>query len=79
MFLGMKAANFVFASARRFRLAQRLGRVGLRRWTGKNGWIRSLPGLGAKWTQSRDLRGLPDQTFREWWASRDRAADQEAK
>lgn len=72
MYLGMKAANFAFASASRFRIAQRLGRIGLRRFTGKDGWIHRLPGLGARWTLSRDLRGLPDQTFREWWATRER-------
>jgi L-lactate dehydrogenase complex protein LldF len=70
MFLGMKAANFAFASAARFRLAQRLGRFGLRLFTGKDGWIHRLPGLGARWTMSRDLRALPEQTFRDWWATR---------
>ena len=70
MFIGMKAASTVFASARRFRTAQWLGRIALRVFTGKDGWIHSLPGLGAKWTQTRDLRGLPDQSFRRWWAAR---------
>ena len=50
MYLGMKAANFAFASAQRFRLAQRLGRLGMRFFTGKDGWIRRLPSLGARWT-----------------------------
>jgi L-lactate dehydrogenase complex protein LldF len=68
MYVGMKAANFAFASAMRFRLAQRLGRIGLRFWTGKDGWIHKLPSLGSRWTMSRDLRGLPNQSFREWWA-----------
>jgi L-lactate dehydrogenase complex protein LldF len=70
MYVGMKAANFAFASATRFRLAQRFGRVGLRVFTGKDGWIHSLPSLGARWTMSRDLRALPQQTFRDWWAMR---------
>ncbi len=70
MFLGMKAANLAFASAARFRLVQRLGRTALRFFTGKDGWIHHIPSLGARWTVTRDLRGLPDQTFREWWASR---------
>jgi L-lactate dehydrogenase complex protein LldF len=70
MYLGMKVANLVFAGGSRFSLAQRLGRVGLRLFTGKDGWIHHLPGLGARWTVTRDLRGLPDQTFREWWTSR---------
>ena len=70
MYLGMKAANFAFASASRFRLAQRLGRIGLRLFTGKDGWIRSLPSLGARWTMSRDLRAFPKESFRDWWAMR---------
>ena len=70
MYLGMIIANFFFASAARFRLAQKLGRMGLRLFTRKDGWIHSLPSIGGRWTMTRDLRGLPDQTFREWWASR---------
>ena len=71
MYLGLRIANFLFASAGRFRLAQRLGRMGLRLFTRKDGWIHSLPSIGARWTMTRDLRGLPGQTFREWWAGRD--------
>jgi L-lactate dehydrogenase complex protein LldF len=74
MFLGMKAANAVFASAWRFRIAQALGRIGLRLFTGKDGWIHHLPSLGARWTVTRDLRGLPNQSFRQWWAARDKEA-----
>ena len=70
MFLGMRVANGIFASARRFQAAQRLGRMALAPFTGKDGWILSLPGMGARWTMTRDLRGLPDQTFRNWWATR---------
>jgi L-lactate dehydrogenase complex protein LldF len=71
MYIGMKAANFVFANPARFRLAQWMGRLGLRFFTDKDGWIRRLPNLGARWTMSRDLRGMPDQSFRNWWAERD--------
>ncbi len=70
MYVGMKAANFAFASSWRFRLAQRLGRLGLRFFTGRDGWIRSLPSLGARWTMSRDLRTFPEESFRDWWAAR---------
>ncbi len=70
MYIGMRVANSIFASAWRFRLAQRFGRIGLRLFTKKDGWIHALPSLGARWTMTRDLRGLPDQTFRDWWASR---------
>ena len=70
MYVGMRMASKVFASAGRFRAAQRMARMGLAALTGKDGWIRSLPGYGARWTMTRDLRGLPKQTFREWWAER---------
>jgi L-lactate dehydrogenase complex protein LldF len=74
MYLGLRIANFIFGSAWRFHAAQRLGRIGLRLFTGKDGWIHSLPSTGAKWTQTRDLRGLPDQSFHEWWAARGKEA-----
>jgi L-lactate dehydrogenase complex protein LldF len=72
MFLGMKLANLIFQQAWRFHAAQYIGRIISRIFTGEDGWIHSLPGLGAKWTQTRDLRGLPTQTFHEWWASQAR-------
>lgn len=72
MYLGMRIANGVFASAGRFRAAQRMARIALRAFTGKDGWIHSLPGMGGRWTMTRDLRGLPQETFREWWASREK-------
>jgi L-lactate dehydrogenase complex protein LldF len=71
MYLGLRIANFFFAGAARFRFAQFMGRLGLRLFTRKDGWIHSLPSIGARWTMTRDLRGLPRQTFREWWAGRD--------
>ena len=71
MYIAMKAANFAFAGAARFGLAQWFGRLGLRFFTGKDGWICKLPSLGGRWTLSRDLRGMPEQTFRQWWAKRD--------
>jgi L-lactate dehydrogenase complex protein LldF len=72
MYLGMRVANGIFATAGRFRAAQWLGRIGLRFFTGKDGWIHRLPSLGARWTVTRDLRGLPNQTFRQWWAAHDK-------
>ncbi len=79
MFLGMKGANFAFASSGRFRLAQRLGRIGLHFFRGRDGWIHRLPSLGGRWTMSRDLRAFPDQTFREWWAMRESERSKETK
>jgi L-lactate dehydrogenase complex protein LldF len=79
MYVGMKAANFAFGSAARFRLAQRFGRLGLQFFTDKDGWVRKLPNLGARWTLSRDLPGMPDQTFRQWWAKRETGWGKEAR
>ena len=70
LYWGMRAASVVFASAWLFALAQRIGRIGLRVFTRNDGWIRALPGIGGRWTLTRDLRGLPDQTFRQWWSGR---------
>jgi L-lactate dehydrogenase complex protein LldF len=70
MYLGLRVANLLFGSSRLFHASQRMGRIGLRFFTRKDGWIHSLPSVGGKWTQTRDLRGLPSQTFHEWWAAR---------
>ncbi len=83
MYLGMRVANLFFSRARLFHFAQRMGRIGARIFTRKDGWIHSLPSIGAKWTQTRDLRGLPKQTFHEWWAEREagskRAGERETR
>ena len=34
------------------------------------GWIGWLPGLLGGWTQVRDLREMPKETFREWFEKR---------
>jgi L-lactate dehydrogenase complex protein LldF len=63
-----------FRSERRFRAAQRLGRIAelpLVRKDGQGeGWIGWLPGLLGGWTQVRDLQEMPKQTFRDWWEHR---------
>lgn len=70
LYLGMRAAGWILAGARRFQAAQWLARVVLGPFTDRDGWIHWLPGLGERWTATRDLRGLPRQSFREWWAGR---------
>jgi L-lactate dehydrogenase complex protein LldF len=72
LYWGLRLANLLFSRAWLFTSAQRLGRIGLRLFTRKDGWIHSLPSVGARWTMTRDLRGLPSQTFRQWWAERPR-------
>src|SRR6202042_3496027 len=62
--LAMKTAAMIFGSRRRFEAAQRLGRVA--QWPlVSDGWMRPLPGMLGNWTRVRDLRALPQQTFRE--------------
>jgi L-lactate dehydrogenase complex protein LldF len=74
MYLGMKVASIVFQKAWRLHFVQRIGSIAMRIFTGRDGWIHYLPSLGGKWTQTRDLRGLPNQTFHEWWADREEAS-----
>ena len=72
--LAMKMMGMIFQSERRFRAAQRLGRLAEGPLVHKDGqgegWIRWLPGLLGGWTQVRDLEQMPKQTFREWWERR---------
>jgi L-lactate dehydrogenase complex protein LldF len=79
MYLGLRIANLIFSRAWIFHTAQFLGRIGLGVFTRKDGWIHSLPSVGGKWTQTRDLRGLPKQTFHGWWAARAAKPSGEAK
>jgi L-lactate dehydrogenase complex protein LldF len=66
-------AGRMFRSSRAYRLAQRLARLAQRPFA-RNGWIgRFPPGPLRAWGRSRDLPAVPNQTFREWWESRDRA------
>jgi L-lactate dehydrogenase complex protein LldF len=65
----MAAAAYLMRRPSRFAWAGRMARVG--RWFLRNGRPRFRPpGVLSGWTDSRDLPTPPDQTFREWWASR---------
>jgi L-lactate dehydrogenase complex protein LldF len=70
----MSAMAMIFKSERRFRAAQRLGRMAetpLVRKDGRGvGWISWLPGMLGGWTQVRDLQEMPEETFRDWWEKR---------
>ncbi len=72
--LAMKAMGMIFRSERRYRAAQRLGRLAeapLSHADGQGeGWIAWLPGPLGGWTQARDLRQMPRETFRSWWEKR---------
>lgn len=67
----MRRLADVFASQRRYELAQRLGRDGQRFFI-HDGVIDRLPGMLAGWSRARDLQPLPQQTFRAWWRDRER-------
>src|SRR5271154_5264474 len=70
--LAMRTMGLIFRSERRFRAAQRLGRVAEFPLAGEDGWIGWLPGQLGGWTQARDLQEMPKETFREWWERRGR-------
>jgi L-lactate dehydrogenase complex protein LldF len=63
----LRALARVFGTRRRYEAAQRLGRA-LQRPGVRDGRIRWFVGPLAGWGSSRELRALPQQTFREWWA-----------
>ena len=73
--IAMKTMSFIFQSESRFRAAQRLGRMAESPLAHKDGngerWISWLPGFAGGWTQVRDLRSMPRQTFREWFEERE--------
>ncbi len=74
----MRSAGMIFRSERRFRAAQRLARIGASALARNDGsgdrWITSLPGFLGGWTDVRDLRAIPKQSFREWWENRSGSA-----
>jgi L-lactate dehydrogenase complex protein LldF len=76
--LVLKTVASIFRSERRFRAAQRLGRIAelpLVRKDGQGeGWITWLPGLLGGWTQVRDLQSMPKESFREWWDKRGKSS-----
>jgi L-lactate dehydrogenase complex protein LldF len=64
--VAMKTMSNVFADRERFERAQSLARLG--QWPlARGGTIGRLPGRLAGWTAVRDLKPIPDETFREWW------------
>jgi len=71
--VAMKALAAIFRSEKRFRAAQRLGRMAEGPLVRKDGWINWLPGVLGGWTKSRDLQEMPKETFRDWWDKRGKA------
>jgi L-lactate dehydrogenase complex protein LldF len=67
--LAMKAAGYMLETPERLSLAQKATRIAQVPFT-HDGVIRRLPGMLAGWTSVRDLAPVPKQSFREWWAKR---------
>jgi L-lactate dehydrogenase complex protein LldF len=65
----MQAMALVFSSRPAYELAQRLAKLGQGPLV-RDGQITWLPGLLGGWTAMRDMPAVPQETFREWWASR---------
>jgi L-lactate dehydrogenase complex protein LldF len=68
--IGMQAVASIFRSRRRFEAAQRLARVGQWPFLRHGEVIERLPGFLHGWTQVRDLKPVPQQSFRNWWRQR---------
>ncbi|CAN5147167.1 LutB/LldF family L-lactate oxidation iron-sulfur protein [soil metagenome] len=67
--VAMKAMAKTFSDRRLYEGAQRAARIG--QWPlARGGAIHRLPGRLAGWTEARELKPVPEQTFREWWRSR---------
>jgi L-lactate dehydrogenase complex protein LldF len=67
--LAMKAAAAAFKTSTRLSWAQAFARVGQIPFE-HDGTLRNLPGMLAGWSAVRDLKPIPKQSFREWWAQR---------
>ncbi|HEX8919215.1 MAG TPA: LutB/LldF family L-lactate oxidation iron-sulfur protein [Chloroflexota bacterium] len=63
---GMEMMARVFADRRRYELAQRLARQSQRPFQ-RRGAISWLPPPLSGWTAMRDLKPMPDKSFRQWW------------
>jgi L-lactate dehydrogenase complex protein LldF len=64
--VAMQTVARIFSDQVRFEQAQKLARIG--QWPlARSGAIHRLPGKLAGWTDVRDLKPIPQQSFREWW------------
>ncbi len=67
--LAMKGAAAIFASPKRYEQAQKLAKVA--QWPFvRRGAIERLPGYLSGWTATRDVKAVPQESFREWWRNR---------
>ncbi|HUK16557.1 MAG TPA: LutB/LldF family L-lactate oxidation iron-sulfur protein [Bryobacteraceae bacterium] len=71
--LGMRAAAVAFADGAHLETAQQVARLAQKPLV-RDGLIRSLPGMLGGWTATRDLHPIPAESFRDWWAKREKQA-----
>lgn len=71
--IGMRIAASVFRSRRRLEAAHKMAQLGQKPFV-SGGWIHRLPGELSAWTNVRDLRAIPKQSFRQWWKETHRDA-----
>ncbi|MBV8487942.1 MAG: iron-sulfur cluster-binding protein [Planctomycetaceae bacterium] len=76
--MAMKLMANIFSSPSKFEQMQRLGRFG-QRFLMRNGVITSLPGILGGWTAARDVVPIAEQTFREWWRTREKTREKTAE
>jgi len=76
--IGMQAAAFLFADSSRLAMAEHVGQIGQKPLVSKNGFIEWMPLMLSGWTQTRDLKAMPAQSFRDWWA-KERASQPNGK
>jgi L-lactate dehydrogenase complex protein LldF len=67
--IGMRILARVFRNNRNYERSQKLARTGQGLFA-RDDVITRMPGMLSRWTQTRDLKTIPDQTFREWWRTR---------
>ncbi len=69
--LAMKAAGVALADGSRLSAIQKLARAA--QWPfERDGHLVNLPGPFRAWSESRDLPAVPRQSFRDWWAKREK-------
>ncbi len=68
--VALKVVAKTFENVSRYERAQKVGRLG-QQWFEQDGKLVNLPKVLSGWTDTREVKAIPKQTFREWWESRD--------
>ena len=63
----------IFSNQKLYEGAQKAAHIG-QSPPARSGTIHRLPGKLAAWTDTRDLKPVPEQTFRDWWKNRESGA-----